>query len=864
MNEREKKGLKNLGAEKMKKGITKKLALVAIIAMFAVLAVPVVSADYSETGFPVATIATGSIHGNIYYEVNGVWPGTRLGSGSYQANTTFDVPDETIITARLYTGVWGGSPHKTGNISVVVNQNTLDTREITGNGDDTVCNADTNSRVYGTGCGVWANAYDVTSYITAGATNTVNITTKGPACPASGCCAAYWDGRIYTAALVVVYQNDSMPEMTYWLNEGTGLLLTGDSTCGPGYTLDNFTAHFNGTVPSNVNVTKLWTLGFPNNCQVNPELNGNNIGDENYTESGSVYEFYRWDNLTAYLDTENPSNNSLYYYDPTPYYDRVQSAVFMAGRQSGSDLAVTSIEPKTLRPNKDSTINATITNVGNVNVTTAFNVKLYINDVLNGTQSIQRLNASESKTVSFTQVNESEGCYTFKVVADADGAITEVNENNNATSKKYQVGYVIEVESKSDFDDLVTESQNGRLPANSVTHVGDTYHIQNLTIENCAGSGISIENTNVKFVINNCTVHNCTRSGVYFRNLTNGTVNGSKMQNNTEYGINVYGLGDISNTKLINITNNTINGSKIYGIDLIGCNCTVKNNTISNSTTFGIYLFGNYSNITNNTIRDNTDYGIKAYNSYNNNIYCNTFTGNNDDSSGHQAWDNGNTNYWNSTELSKNYVGNRWKDWDDNSGFPSNYTIDGGSNVDKRPKGLYDFLTGASDDKWAYGKEVSAKPPTTNGLPSDIFLSLDYGNIKTDNEDYKSSETETDTYYAAHRFNFSISESASEISKINVTWNGKGWHDNGTLYNGTQLYLYNFSATSDPYYDELASTTSGIDATLTGENATAASNYVNAGNVTVLVVQKSAQSTPDIDPCKSHIETDYVRVVITL
>ena len=48
---------------------------------------------------------------------------------------------------------------------------------------------------------------------------------------------------------------------------------------------------------------------------------------------------------------------------------------------------------------------------------------------------------------------------------------------------------------------------------------------------------------------------------------------------------------------------------------------------------------------------------------------------------------------------------------------------------------------------------------------------------------------------------------------------------------------------------------------MTGENASAASNYVNSGNVTVLVVQKSEYDAEE-EAC-SRIATDYVKLVVT-
>ena len=301
------------------------LSVMALALVTPTTALPETPSGYSTTGFPITTNETGTVKGGIYYKANDVWPGTFLGSGSREVSTSFDVPDGAII-GRLYTGVWGGSPFKTGNVTLTFNGHEYPVREIKGN-HDSPCGPDDTPGVYGSGCGVWANVYNVTPYLIPGASNSVYMKTNAPS-SLPACSGSYgWDGRIYIMALVVVYENDSMPEITYWINEGAGLLLTGDSACGPGYSLTNFTVYFNGMIDmSNVNAARLWTLGFPHNCLPHPELNGNYIGDPNFTQSSSAYDFYRWDNLTSFL---KPSNNNLYYYDPSPGYERVISAVFM-------------------------------------------------------------------------------------------------------------------------------------------------------------------------------------------------------------------------------------------------------------------------------------------------------------------------------------------------------------------------------------------------------------------------------------------------------------------------------------------------------------------------------------------------------
>lgn len=169
----------------------------------------------------------------------------------------------------------------------------------------------------------------------------------------------------------------------------------------------------------------------------------------------------------------------------------------------------------------------------------------------------------------------------------------------------------------------------------------------------------------------------------------------------------------------------------------------------------------------------------------------------------------------------------------------------------------YDFSTGEGTDKWAFEKQVDATPPTSNGVPSDEFS--DYGNIKTNNGAMAEGITGTEGTFAAHRFNFSMDEATTDIDRINVTWNGKGLHDKAPPNdNGATLYIWNGTA-----YEELAdSGNTGEEVNLTGQITTNIGNYINAGNVTVLVEQNSAQTTQGNTPKHSHIETDYVKLVV--
>ena len=174
------------------------------------------------------------------------------------------------------------------------------------------------------------------------------------------------------------------------------------------------------------------------------------------------------------------------------------------------------------------------------------------------------------------------------------------------------------------------------------------------------------------------------------------------------------------------------------------------------------------------------------------------------------------------------------------------------------PPHLHDFNTTGDTTGWAFRGEVSANPPNTPDDPSTEFNSAAYANIADDDGTFQSDFS--DSNYAAHRFNFSIDNSTAkdgpiaDIETLNITWNGKGWHDNGGAANGTYLYIWNSSG-----YEELDSTTSGAEVYLTGEITSGISNYINSGNVTVLVVQKTVGDEIDY----SHIETDYVNMTVT-
>jgi len=815
----------------MKKRGAVMLITLAFVLAFIAFSTPAM-AYYAFDGWAVTTRTNGTINGTVFID-SVPWNGQTTLSGS------FDVPAGTVKKAYLYSGIWGGSETYTGWVSVEFNGEELGPLHLEGENDQ-------NPNVWCTGHGKYWWWYDVTNRTNAGQTNTATVSKINGTI----------DGRVYGIVLVVVLENESLHPIQYWINDGSDAL----NYVTPH---NEGTTYFNGTVDTaNVTYAELTMVhltGYDPVCSNCLKFNDNSL-DTSMVDS-NTFEINSWD-VTNYVTS---SGNDAWYTRCGDYptcsdeqsdpYVNICNAILTLN-DTGKDLVVTNIDIGTPRPNHDFTVYATIKNDGSENVG-HFNVSLFVNGSFYAKNtSITGLNGGESTTVSFENVNLPKGCHEFRVFADSDNDISEDIESNNNMTINGQVGYVIVVKSDSDFENLVNESNDGLLGNGNVTKIGDTYYIRNFTgdsaIENCAGNGITIENTNAKFVITNCTILNCSGSGIYLHNLSNATIDNCVILNNSAYGIKV---GEVAqpgkNPKFVNITNNTIKANEEDGVDLAGFNCTIENNIIKDNNDNGIFVYGNNSNITRNIIQNNSDYGVKLYNSYNNYVYDNEFIGNNIANPGHQAWDNS-SNYWNTTT-----IGNYWTDWDDNSGAPGNYSIDGGTAKDYEPRGLFVFSVGAGTDKWAYKYQVDARPPNACNVPGIEFNTTEYAAIKADDSVFACNTTTTDGYYAAHRFNFSINSSisASDISMINVTWNGRGWHDTAGN-NGTYLYIWNGTAGA---YEELAHNDVGTEDTLTGGVTSGISNYINANNVTVLTEQKSAQDRGDA----SHIATDYIKLVIT-
>jgi len=584
--------------------------------------------------------------------------------------------------------------------------------------------------------GVWWSGYSPRQgnhhyYWRVNATPGVNKFKATGCYPTSG---EHCDGRWFIA----VINNTDIDNVTHqghwWHNIGYDKIES-----SPG----NITWFYNATGdPINTNANySLWTAqSHYGTSTPSIDFNGQSVGNisssclchgDGEYDDFSMCEF----NVPSTLIEADGDQNVTFTYKDDSYYAFFATLAEAVPR---ADLWVSDIEfiPEVLRADQNFTVNVTVENKGSSDVTHTFKVSLYINGSSYENKTIAGLGAGENETKSFTNISLPYGCHEFKVVADPDYNVTEevqIRRYDDTKTKWYQVGgNVIVVHNNSQLtnhQDFI--NRNG------------IYYLENKTITNCAGCGITIENTTLPIVIQNCTVHNCGYrgsssgypAGICLHNVTNVTIGaeGNTIENNTNAGIRVenstyvdimdnyirnntiYGIYVYPEhlvkppypeyVKYINITNNTVIGNR-EGIALTEAfNCTVNCNNVSDNTKYGIYVCGNYSRIYHNRIMNNGEYGMKLFNASHNYVYWNDFIDNNG-SVNPQAYDMWEyqpgldpKNHWNTSwnvsytyngSTYENYTGNYWNytvgDTNNDGIGDTAYKIGGATNAyDYRP-----------------------------------------------------------------------------------------------------------------------------------------------------------------------------------
>lgn len=185
-------------------GFKRKATVIAVLFLLLVSAlVAPATADYSESGISLHTVAHEKIHGAA-----GVSGGHGLAASPY--SQSFSVPDGNVRFARLYVGVWGGTPENQGTLDTSINGASLGSRSLGGS-------SDSDGMTYVSGFGVHWAAYDVTGSVHPGS-NSATATTGGDI-----------DGRVYGIVLAVAVENQADPEIEYWFAEGCDNLNAAES-----------------------------------------------------------------------------------------------------------------------------------------------------------------------------------------------------------------------------------------------------------------------------------------------------------------------------------------------------------------------------------------------------------------------------------------------------------------------------------------------------------------------------------------------------------------------------------------------------------------------------------------------------------
>jgi len=151
---------------------------------------------------------------------------------------------------------------------------------------------------------------------------------------------------------------------------------------------------------------------------------------------------------------------------------------------------------------------------------------------------------------------------------------------------------------------------------------------------------------------------------------------------------------------------------------------------------------------------------------------------------------------------------------------------------------------------------VNSTPPSSASVPTNVG---DKTKIAKDDGVYLSTVALDDGYYAAHRFVFTVGNLS--IEKIKINWNGYGDHTSSFGLDGATLYIWHYE---DGNYIELGSTNSDVEVWLEAVISTGVSNYINGGNIIILVVQNDYTRTTGPRPYRgdSNLYTDYVQLIV--
>jgi len=161
---------------------------------------------------------------------------------------------------------------------------------------------------------------------------------------------------------------------------------------------------------------------------------------------------------------------------------------------------------------------------------------------------------------------------------------------------------------------------------------------------------------------------------------------------------------------------------------------------------------------------------------------------------------------------------------------------------------------------FAYDGQGSPKAPNSATTPSDIFSSGEYDDIEYDDSTFHTFNASSNGKYAQMRFVFYIDENESDVTQIEITWNGKGINAHSPRRDGASLYIWNYNSSG---YDLLqASADTEEEVTLTGTLTSSIANYIGGEDedtITLFAVSYDKRTSHK----DNELFTDYIKLEIT-
>jgi hypothetical protein len=472
-------------------------------------------ADYKFDGTPIVAVKHDTVSGGIY--VDG---GHGIGGAPY--TQSFSNVPANIVYARLYVGIWGGTPDYTGTVETKVNGQTLGTLNLRGK-------ADTNPNVVCTGYGVYLVTYVVpVSYLKEGS-NAAVVTTAGDI-----------DGRVYGVTLAAVYESEGAPEVEYWLNDGHENLNGKNSH-------DECTTPFAAATSTNsdASLTVAYICGSPGEKDY-LYINDNQIGGDDVADSmgDSAYSFdIKTFDVTDHFD---PAGTTLLFKrgDETTVHPFIAVLTLASGgaptptpppSETKPDLTITEIKvPDRVFAEKNNTIEVVVLNQGDYDVTNAFNLELSVGSILLGSVRIPDLGAGESETVQFIWNPDETIEYTLSAMVDVNSIIDEADETNNAEVSVVMVGELMGYYG----DDSIETFEHGTINGSIIYTLGNSSYADPGELNRLSGDDECGYVVGYNLTLpSNATVRNA-RLYVYWTWGTDGS-EGKDAQMNVTFGKNV-------------------------------------------------------------------------------------------------------------------------------------------------------------------------------------------------------------------------------------------------------------------------------------------------------------------------------------